>query len=457
MAEERSKQKNEKRSALALFIKVSVAITITISITLSIYSTINLSVIGNRLEALEKWPSQGWKLEGDSTTTELGVKINKDLDVDGDISILNSTLELAGSSCLNEVSANQDSGKLCFDMQSNQFMTSEDGANFHLFEGKQGEQGPAGSQAERGLQGAQGPAGSQGERGLQGAQGQTGSQGERGPQGAQGPAGRQGEKGDPGAAGIPPTGGIQLNVEAPDNWLTLADLKNRNSFVFSNPGNRFEIGVQRPSGMLWKTFMIYTNGNVEMAVNSGNVGIGHSNPSSKLVVADGFNHWINIGANQQNPRKIIDTSSGAFLRDDGTWVDILPLESQIYRTPLIPSSILNRLIDLPITLWSLKEDALSTTHIGPSSSSFYEAFGIGAKDESIDPRDVSAVALISIKALHELGTKRDLAFQEVDINLKLQGKEIDRLKAKIEILMDQLKDMSMRTEELERKIEDLNN
>ena len=60
---------------------------------------------------------------------------------------------------------------------------------------KDGEQGPAGPQGEKGDTGPQGPKGDQGDPGPEGPQGPKGDQGDPGPEGPQGP------KGDPGPAG----------------------------------------------------------------------------------------------------------------------------------------------------------------------------------------------------------------------------------------------------------------
>ena len=57
---------------------------------------------------------------------------------------------------------------------------------------KDGEQGPAGPQGEKGDTGPQGPKGDQGEQGPEGPQGPKGETGEAGPQGPQGPAGADG-------------------------------------------------------------------------------------------------------------------------------------------------------------------------------------------------------------------------------------------------------------------------
>lgn len=78
---------------------------------------------------------------------------------------------------------------------------------------KDGEQGPAGPQGEKGDTGPQGPKGDQGEQGPEGPQGPKGDTGDAGPQGPAGADGATGEQGPAGPAGQDGKSPYQVAVE----------------------------------------------------------------------------------------------------------------------------------------------------------------------------------------------------------------------------------------------------
>jgi len=64
-----------------------------------------------------------------------------------------------------------------------------------------------------------------------------------------------------------------------------------------------------------------------------------------------------------------------------------------------PAEILQKVTDLPISVWNYKFDADNIRHLGPMAQDFYKLFGLGAREDKIATLDTTGVALASIKAL----------------------------------------------------------
>jgi hypothetical protein len=67
--------------------------------------------------------------------------------------------------------------------------------------------------------------------------------------------------------------------------------------------------------------------------------------------------------------------------------------------PVNSSEILDKVLQLPLSEWSYKEDA-ATRHIGPMGQDFYSIFNIGTDEKHIAPIDEGGVALAAIQGLN---------------------------------------------------------
>ena len=83
-------------------------------------------------------------------------------------------------------------------------------------------------------------------------------------------------------------------------------------------------------------------------------------------------------------------------------------------------SILDRLIDLPITTWNWKSQDAAIVHMGPTAQDFHATFGLGETPTMINTVDVSGVALAAIKGLNA----------KLEAEVARQQAEIDELKAR---------------------------
>lgn len=68
--------------------------------------------------------------------------------------------------------------------------------------------------------------------------------------------------------------------------------------------------------------------------------------------------------------------------------------------PVDVDQLLQRVVALPISTWSYKQDAPGIRHIGPMAQDFHAVFGFGADQRRIATLDTSGVALAAVQALH---------------------------------------------------------
>lgn len=154
--------------------------------------------------------------------------------------------------------------------------------------GPQGPKGDTGDKGDKGDAGVKGDKGDKGEQGNAGVKGDTGMQGVKGDKGDTGP---QGPKGDPGTTksftgteGISittPDNGATINISTFDNGIPtrkLAQSGANNGQVLQWNGSNW-LPATVSASALW-----IANGNNINNTNSGNVGIGTTNPNAKLSV-----------------------------------------------------------------------------------------------------------------------------------------------------------------------------
>jgi hypothetical protein len=80
----------------------------------------------------------------------------------------------------------------------------------------------------------------------------------------------------------------------------------------------------------------------------------------------------------------------------------------------------------------------SRAHLGPTAQAFHEAFGLGADDKHLAPKDLAGVALVGVKELHAMikareaeiaALKQRLGALEAAFNRALAGQGTARLAA----------------------------
>lgn len=99
-------------------------------------------------------------------------------------------------------------------------------------------------------------------------------------------------------------------------------------------------------------------------------------------------------------------------------------------------AVLERLLAVPVSEWSYKA-APEQRHFGPMAQDFHAAFGLGADDRHISPRDMAGV---NMAAIQELATRnRDLDQQ----NRELRS-ELDELRDQLRLLQNVIQELEPR-------------
>jgi hypothetical protein len=73
--------------------------------------------------------------------------------------------------------------------------------------------------------------------------------------------------------------------------------------------------------------------------------------------------------------------------------------------PVQPEEVLEKLVSLPISTWSRKDEDPKVRHLGPMAQDFSAIFGLGEDNRHIAPLDMAGVSMASIQALHERMTQ----------------------------------------------------
>jgi len=189
----------------------------------------------------------------------------------------------------------------------NQGATGAQGAT-----GSTGAQGATGDQGATGNQGAQGSTGNQGSQGDIGNQGATGSTGAQGAQGATGDqgatgSGAQGATGDQGATGSTGAQGATGDQGSQGDTGNQGATGNQGSTGAQGAtGNQ---GAQGAQGYQGDSFWTRSSGNIYPTTTTDNVGIGTTNPSSKLHVNGMISAGI-AGNSSANYAALLVSSTG---------------------------------------------------------------------------------------------------------------------------------------------------
>ena len=70
------------------------------------------------------------------------------------------------------------------------------------------------------------------------------------------------------------------------------------------------------------------------------------------------------------------------------------------QVPVSAGVYLERLGELPVSLWTYGYDHDSVRHLGPMAQDFAKAFGLGDSDKRIDILDANGVLMVACQELH---------------------------------------------------------
>jgi hypothetical protein len=217
-------------------------------------------------------------------------------------------------------------------------------------------------------------------------------------------------------------GNVGLGTATPGFPLSFANALGDKISLWGASGNHYGFGVQGSTLQIHADFSASdivlgwgqsTNLTETMRIKgNGNVGIGNTNPTSKLMVVnarcDGSS-WIN--ASDRN------------LKQDFAPVDGL--------------AVLEKVAALPIQSWSYKAQP-EQKHVGPVAQDFHAAFGLGQDERSIATVDEGGVALAAIQGLNQKLQAREAEIQQ----LKEKAEKVDSLEKRLEELEKMIQSLS---------------
>ena len=111
----------------------------------------------------------------------------------------------------------------------------------------------------------------------------------------------------------------------------------------------------------------------------------------------------------------------------GTWTMISDRDMKQEFADVDAGEVLEKLASMDIQEWSYKAQDDSVRHIGPTAQDFYDAFGLGLGDTTIDTVDLDGISLLAIQAL----AKRTAELDETRERVTTLETELAELKASI--------------------------
>ncbi|HEX6903582.1 MAG TPA: tail fiber domain-containing protein [Thermoanaerobaculia bacterium] len=97
---------------------------------------------------------------------------------------------------------------------------------------------------------------------------------------------------------------------------------------------------------------------------------------------------------------------------------------------LDPRIVLARVNELPLSMWTYKQD--TARHFGPMAEDFYKAFGLGINDKGIAPGDTAGVALAAVQGLNQVVQEKDKEITELKSRIEALEKMVQSLTQKVE-------------------------
>lgn len=105
---------------------------------------------------------------------------------------------------------------------------------------------------------------------------------------------------------------------------------------------------------------------------------------------------------------------------DGTLTQSSDRDRKKEIQPVDSASVLQKVLAMPVSTWTYKDDEAHARHLGPMAQDFHAAFGLGESDKGIAAIDADGVALAAIQGLNK--------------KVEEQAREIDQLKETLQRL-----------------------
>ncbi len=139
-----------------------------------------------------------------------------------------------------------------------------------------------------------------------------------------------------------------------------------------------------------------------------------------------------------------DLATNGNLTIAGTLTENSDISAKRDVQPVDGDTILTQVAELPVSTWSYKDDKTGARHVGPMAQDFHAAFGLGANDTTLAPRDVAGVALAAVKQLEEIGRQKDRRIEALEAELERRVTALEALEARLNALEARLSRLDQR-------------
>jgi hypothetical protein len=201
-------------------------------------------------------------------------------------------------------------------------------------------------------------------------------------------------------SGFSSTAANQFAVRATGGMLLAGDMQMGTD---STDYRHFQLGGGNSSGFLYGSYTYYGDG-VHLGYNfyadrSGLPHVIHPGGGSSRITASYGGVVLAVGNINLAPNstRLNATLSGVTVY--GTFNNQSDRNAKQDFAPVNSSKILDKVLQLPLSEWSYKEDS-ATRHVGPMGQDFYSIFNIGTDEKHIAPIDEGGVALAAIQGLN---------------------------------------------------------
>ena len=236
------------------------------------------------------------------------------------------------------------------------------------------------------------------------------------------------------------TAGNQFAVRASGGVLLAADVQmGTNSADYHN----FALGGGNSTGYLYGSYLKWNDG-VHLGYNyyadasgSGRFANGHG--GSSRISAGYSDIVLAVGDINTPPSTVRVDASLTGVTVYGTFNNSSDRNAKQDFAPVSPAAILEKVLRLPVSEWSYKEDA-GTRHIGPMGQDFYTTFNIGTDEKHIAPIDEGGIAFAAIQGLN----------QKLESRNEKAETQMEQLAAENAELKEKILSLETRLEKLER-------
>jgi hypothetical protein len=121
----------------------------------------------------------------------------------------------------------------------------------------------------------------------------------------------------------------------------------------------------------------------------------------------------------------------------GTLTELSDVRAKENITAVDGPEVLSKLTALPISRWTYKATP-EVTHLGPMAQDFHAAFGLGADNKHLAPKDLASVALVGVKELHRSVQELREEVQVRDEKIAAQDAKITEREAELAALKQRL-------------------